>query len=113
MNITNKFDMYEDEDYLIKFHQPKFAKWDGIYKLINTVTWREHDHFDIGHYVFRNSSGLTILANLFMKQWGVLVKNKEDLCETSDEIYIDEDGMYAYNIDFLRVDVIHEGSEDF
>ena len=113
MNITDTFDLEYDEEYLIKFHEPKFAKWDGIYKLIETEFWAEHDHFDVEYHIFRNSSGLTILADLFMEQWNVLVKNdNQDLCEYSDEIYVDEEGTYADNIGFTVVDVIDEQRND-
>jgi hypothetical protein len=113
MNITDKFDMREDEDYLIDFHQPNFAKWNGIYKLIQHVRLEEYDHFNVEHYVFRNSNGLTIVANLFMEQWSALVKNNyKNLCESSDEIYIDEEGTYSDNISFVRIDVIYDDKEE-
>lgn len=106
-------DIYPGDAYFIKFHQPKFEKWDGTYRLIDVVTWTDYwDEPNIEYYVFINSTGLTVLAELSMGRWDVFVKkNNEELCQRSDKIYVDDKGTFANNIKLINVNVIHDKKE--
>lgn len=116
MLITNKFEMYEGEEYSLKFG-PKHAKWDGLYKFIGLVILAEYDHWNEEHYVFRNSNGLTIIAMLTEDQWSVMVKNNDnDLCSSS-EIYKanaeeGEEWIWASGVSCISVEVSCEEEEE-